>query len=133
MDTYDEQNERARRWEAIEYLRALGFVALGGWLFRHSSGTTYDLSAADLSKIDDIVNKRLFVVHRANDETADLLLDACECAYHTLSCICNALGEMTASSDVESLNKLESAIRAAGGKAIDFNGKDRACQSTSET
>ena len=56
------ENERTRRFAAVDYLRQHGFRPSGGWRF-HKDGKTYDLSATDLSQIERIERDGLFMVN----------------------------------------------------------------------
>jgi predicted NBD/HSP70 family sugar kinase len=57
-----EQREQQIK-NAIEVLDPEKFIHIGNMHFMHE-GVEYDLSAADLKKIDTIVEKQLFVVRR---------------------------------------------------------------------
>lgn len=63
---FDEEREQDRRFAAVCLLQPHGFRPLGAWLF-YKNGVTYDLSAADLSRIERIERierEGLFVVAR---------------------------------------------------------------------
>lgn len=52
--------ENYNRWQkALPILRAKGWNSLGGWIFE-KNGLKYDLSAADIEKIDWIEEKGYF-------------------------------------------------------------------------
>lgn len=53
--------EQIRLENAIPYCQQRGFTHLRGWQFT-KAGMVYDLSAADLSKLDYIEQNRLFIV-----------------------------------------------------------------------
>lgn len=53
MKPLDQHEENLRKARAVSVVVQAGFTSLGGWLFR-KGGHTYDLSAADLSKLGQI-------------------------------------------------------------------------------
>jgi hypothetical protein len=60
MNMISEQREK-HYFEAIKKLRPLDWIPLGDCLF-FKNGKVYDLSAADLDKIDEIEREGKFVI-----------------------------------------------------------------------
>lgn len=61
MEPETKEQDRERRFAAIDTLRGTGFYPIGGWHFM-KDGKCYDLSAADLTQIDRIEKEGLFIV-----------------------------------------------------------------------
>jgi hypothetical protein len=63
--------QQRRNFAAVDKLRPLGFRPLGG-MMSMKDGVSYDLSAADLDRIDRIEREGLFVIPA--DEVHDRIL-----------------------------------------------------------
>lgn len=74
MEPETKEQEQARRFAAVDYLRPHGFRPLGGWLF-YKDGKTYDLSAADLTQIERIEREGLCVTKHSLDGLLTFALD----------------------------------------------------------
>lgn len=56
--------ERYQAWvNAVNYLNTQGWVCIHRWIFKSPSGSSHDLSCADLTKLDSIVTNNHFTVN----------------------------------------------------------------------
>lgn len=56
--------QKYQAWvDAVNLCWKAGWTHCYGWVFKSPKGTKHDLSAADLSMLDEISERALFVVH----------------------------------------------------------------------
>jgi hypothetical protein len=56
------EKEKYQAWvDAVNKCHAKGWMCAYRWIFIAPGGTEHDLSAADLEKLDEIEDKRLFL------------------------------------------------------------------------
>lgn len=57
------QKEKYHAWlKALNFCYEKGWYCENGWIFKSPSGTLHDLSAADLNKLKEIEENKLFLV-----------------------------------------------------------------------